>query len=187
MLNGGLSSEWYLYVWSVISNFLVKVLNYGLNKGELSSSQRQAVTTLIEKKGKDRCKLKNWRPISLLPVDYKIVSKVLAMRVEKIIHKLINTDQSGFVKGRFIVESVRTIQDNLDFTKQKNIPGLLLFLDFEKAFDSVQWDYRFDTLKVMNFGPDFINYVKALYKNINSCVLNNGITSKYFSVGRGVR
>ena len=121
----------------------------------MSSSQRQAVITLIEKEGKDRCKLKNWRPISLLNVDYKIVSKVLAMRMEKIIHKLINTDQSGFVKGRFIGESVRNIQDILDFTKQRNIPGLLLFLDFEKAFDSVQWNYFFDTLKTMNFGLDY--------------------------------
>lgn len=185
--NDGLSCEWYLFFWNVIGDFLVNVLNFGLSKGELSLSQKQAVITLIEKEGKDRCKLKNWRPISLLNVDYKIASKALAMRVEKIIHKLINTDQSGFVKGRFIGESVRTIQDIMDFTKQKNIPGLLLFLDFEKAFDSLEWSFLFETLKIMNFGPDFIKYVKSLYTNISSCVLNNGLTSTYFPIGRGVR
>ncbi len=185
--NDGLSCEWYIEFWAIIGNFLVSVLNDGLCKGELSSSQRQAVITLIEKEGKDRCKLKNWRPISLLNVDYKIASKALAMRVEKIIHQLINPDQSGFVKGRLIGESVRTIQDIMDFTKNKNIPGLLLFLDFEKAFDSLEWNFLFSVLERMNFGSDFVNYVKALYKNISSCVLNNGFTSNYFTVERGVR
>lgn len=185
--NDGLSCEWYLTFWNKIGSFLVHILNKGLNKGEMSSSQRQAVITLIEKEGKDRCNLKNWRPISLLNVDYKIASKALALRVEKIIHNLIHSDQSGFVKGRYIGESVRIIQDIMDFTKNKNIPGLLLFLDFEKAFDSLEWDFLFEALKCMNFGLEFISYVKSLYTNISSCILNNGITSQYFNIGRGVR
>ena len=75
--NDGLSCEWYLKFWAKIGSFLVNVLNEGLGKGELSSFQRQTVITLIEKGGKDRCKLNNWRPISLLNVDYKIASKPL--------------------------------------------------------------------------------------------------------------
>ena len=164
------------YNWNILGT----VLNRGLRRGKMSSSQRQAVITLIEKEGKDRCNLNNWRPISLLNVDYKIVSKTLAMRVESVIHKLIHIDQSGFVKGRNIAESVRTIQDIIDYTKYKNIPGLLLFLDFEKAFDSLEWNFLFSALKHFNFGPDYINHVKALYSNISSCILNNGPTSKYF-------
>lgn len=185
--NDGLSSEWYWKFWNVIGNFLVDVLNTGLRKGELSSSQKQAVITLIEKEGKDRCKLKNWRPISLLNVDYKIASKVLASRICKVIPNLINSDQSGFVKGRFIGESIRTIADIINYTKYKDIPGLLLFLDFEKAFDSLEWDFLFKVLERMNFGSDFVSHVKSLYKNISSCVMNNGLASNYFTVGRGVR
>ena len=185
--NDGLSSEWYLLFWPKIGSFLVNVLNEGLDKGELSSSQRQSVITLIEKGGKDRCKLQNWRPISLLNVDYKIASKTLTMRVEKVIHKLINVDQSGFVKGRFIGDSVRTIQDLMDYTRYNNISGILLFLDFEKAFDSLEHDFILMSLKRMNFGSSFIGAVKALYSNVSSCILNSGLTSPYFNVNRGVR
>ena len=185
--NDGLSSEWYLSFWNIIGAFIVKVLNFGLNKGELSSSQKQAVITLLEKEGKDRCSLKNWRPISLLNLDYKIASKALSVRLCKVIPKLIHTDQSGFVKGRFIGESVRTIFDIMDFTKINNMPGIMLFLDFEKAFDSLEWNFLYKTLLRMNFGETFVKYVKSLYANISSCVMNNGISSNYFPVCRGVR
>ena len=87
--NDGLSSEWYLCFWNSIGTFLAMVLNTGLNKGEMSNSQRQAVITLIEKDGKDRCKLTNWRPISLLNVDYKIVSKALTSRLCKVISSIV--------------------------------------------------------------------------------------------------
>ena len=91
------------------------------------------------------------------------------------------------MKGRYIGDSVRTIQDVMDYTKYRNIPGLLLFLDFEKAFDSLEGHFIFAALKRMNFGSNFINAVKALYSNISSCILNNGLTSTYFCVNRGVR
>ncbi len=185
--NDGISCEWYLKFWNIVGTFLVNVLNVGLQKGEMSSSQRQAVITLLEKEGKDRCKLKNWRPISLLNVDYKIASKVLATRLKKVIPTLVHQDQSGFVKGRYIGESVRSISDIMNFTKIYNKPGIMLFLDFEKAFDSLEWDFLFKTLYHMNFGESFVNSVKALYTNISSCVMNNGVSSKYFSVSRGVR
>ena len=131
--------------------------------------------------------LKNWRPISLLNVDYKIASKVLAERLCKVVPKLIHSDQSGFVKGRFIGESVRTIYDIMEYTKYKNIPGIMLCLDLEKAFDTLEWPFLFKTLKRMNFGKTFIKFVKSLYSNISSCIMNNGLSSKYFQVGRGVR
>ena len=180
--NDGLPSEWYFCFWNTIGNFLIKVLNYGLNKGELSFSQKQAVITLIEKEGKDRRFVKNLRLISLLNTDYNIISKVLATRICSVIPSLIHSDQHGFVKGRFIGESVRTISD----IKYNNIPGILLFLDFEKAFDSLEWHYLFCTLLRINFGITFVNFVKTLYRNISSCVMNNGLTSQYFSVQRGV-
>ena len=72
--NDGLSSEWHLTFWNIVGKFVVTVLNMGLRKAEMSSSQRQVVITHLEKEGKDRCKLKNWRPISLLNVDYKVAS-----------------------------------------------------------------------------------------------------------------
>ena len=100
--NDGITSEFYLFFWNIIGFFVLEVLNTGLKTGQMSSSQRQAVITLIEKEGKDRRKLINWRPISLLNVDYKIASKVLAQRICSVLPTLIHADQNGFVKGRYI-------------------------------------------------------------------------------------
>ena len=75
----------------------------------------------------------------------------------------------------------------MEFTDIENIPGLLIFIDFKKAFDSLEWDFLVKCLKAFNFGQDFIHWVKLFYKNIQSCVVNNGVATDYFSLKRGVR
>ena len=75
----------------------------------------------------------------------------------------------------------------MEFTDSKNIPGILIFIDFKKAFDSLEWHYLFSCLEAFNFGPNFINWVKMFYTNIQSCVINNGMASDYFTLERGVR
>ena len=155
--------------------------------GEMSSSQRKAVLTLIEKQGKDRTLIENWRPISLINVDAKIISKVIAVRVKNVLPDSIHHNQTGYVKDRYIGETVRSIFDIMEFTDTENIPGILIFIDFKKAFDTVEWHYLFDCLKAFNFGPDLINWVKTFYGNIESCVINNGLISDYFTLARGVR
>ena len=75
----------------------------------------------------------------------------------------------------------------MDFTAKENIPGLLLFIDFQKAFDSVEWEFLIESLKKFNFGRDFLQWVKTFYSNIQSCVINNGVSSNFFTLERGVR
>ena len=82
--------------------------------------------------------LTNWRSVSLLNVDHKIATKTIALRLEKVLPSVIHPCQSGYVKGRFIGENIRLIADTMNFTKTKNIPGIAVFLDFEKAFDSIE-------------------------------------------------
>ena len=81
--NDGIPVEFYKTFWSLISDPFIRCANECFEKGEMSSSQKQAVISLIEKKGKDRSFLENWRPISLVNVDAKIMSKVLATRIKK--------------------------------------------------------------------------------------------------------
>ena len=104
--NDGLTKEFYMVFFGKIATHLVDSLNHSFSVGELSTSQRQAVITLIEKKGRDKRLVKNWRPISLMNVDTKIASKVLALRMKKVIPNLINYDKTAYVKGRFIGESI---------------------------------------------------------------------------------
>ena len=132
----GLTSEFYQTFWNEIGPKLVATLNTCRQTGHLSQSQRRGVITLLEKRGKDPSKIKNWRPVSLLNVDYKILTKTLARRMANVLPQIIHNDQSGFLKGRYIGEGVRFIEDLIESYYTDNKPGIILQLDFEKAFDS---------------------------------------------------
>ena len=153
----------------------------------MSRSQKQAVITLIEKKGKDRSFLDDWRPISLVNVDAKIMSKAIATRIKNALPNIIHHNQTGFIEDRYIGETVRSIFDIMDFTAKQDIPGLLIFIDFRKAFDSLERNFLQRCLESFNFGPNFIRWVMTFYKNIQGCIINSGITSNYFTIERGVR
>ena len=113
--------------------------------------------------------------------------KAIAKRLEAVLPLVINADQTGYIKGQYIGENVRLISDIISYTAAKNLPGLAIFLDFEKAFDSIEWNFLFKALDKLNFGPDFKNWVQTFYCNITSCVTNNGFASDFFNLERGVR
>jgi len=75
----------------------------------------------------------------------------------------------------------------MDFTLSKNIPGLLIVIDFYKAFDGLEWNSLLSCLRVFNFGPDFLRWVNIFYKNFQSCVINSGFAWDVFALERGVR
>jgi len=154
--------------------------NYSFAHGELSNSQKQAAIRLVEKKNRDRRLIKNWRPISLLNVDAKIASEALASRLVNVLPHIINEDQYAYVKGRTIFDAVRTIDDIIEFTRFKQLSGLLVAFDFEKAFDSLSWDFLLRALKSFNFGQSFVNWVSVFYTN-------NGFSIPLFQIQRGVR
>ena len=182
----GFTTEFYQYFWNLLGNYMIESFNYAFQNGIISISQRQGVISLIPKKKNNLEFLKNWRPVSVLNVDYKILTKVIALRLEKVLAKIISSSQSGYVKGRYIGESIRLIKDVMDFTKVKNLPGIAVFLDYEKAFDSVEWDFLQKCLQSFNFGPQLRRWVSIFYNNITSCVLNNGCASNHLFLERGV-
>ena len=185
--NDGLPIEFYNVFWPSIGELLVKCFNEAYERKEMSNSQRQGVITLIEKTGRDRTYLENWRPISLTNVDAKIASKVTATRIVKILPEIIHSNQTGYVSGRYIGEAARSILDVMEYTKTVNIPGILLFIDFEKAFDSLEWNFMLKCLETFGFGHSLIRWVETFYSNISSCIINNGTFSANFELGRGVR
>ena len=81
------------------------------------------------------------------------------------------------VKDRFIGETVRSIFDLMAFSLKENIPGLMTFIDFQKAFDTLEWNFVFSCLEAFGFGPEFIWWVRTLYDTIESCVINNGLAT----------
>jgi len=185
--NDGIPVEFYKKCWNLICNPFFDCVNASFEKEELSNSQEQAVISLIEKKGKDRTLLENWRPISLVNVDAKIISKAIANRIKKVLPNIVHHNQTGYIKDRFIGETVRSILDVTDFTKKENSPALLIFIDFQKAFDTLEWNFLSQCLSAFNFGPDFMRWIRTFYKHIQSCVISNGLSSDYFYLTRGVR
>ena len=107
--------------------------------------------------------------MTLFNCDYKIAAKAIANRLENVIPKIINNNETGFLKGRFIGENIRLIDGIINHTESNNIPGLLLLLDFEKAFDTVEWPFIWKTLDSFNFGPSITNWIMLCYQNIESC------------------
>ena len=100
---------------------------------------------------------------------------------------MIHSDQTAYVKGRYIRESVCLISDILEYTENKGIEAILFSADFEKAFDSIDHTFLFSVLRSYGFGPDFIQWVKTFFNNAESCVMNNGHSTGYFSLKRGTR
>ena len=182
----GLPMEFYLAVWHILGSDLVEVLNASFDSGSLPFSQRGALITLIHKKG-ERMDHKNWRPISLLNVDYKICARALAGRLLGVLHHVVASDQTCGVPGRFIGDNVAFLRDLVDFTTETGIPAAILSLDQEKAFDRVDWPLLFRTLSLLGFGSSFVSWVRLLYSNVRSAVLVNGYTSDFFWPSRGVR
>ena len=137
----GFTAEFFKFFWKDLGHFVVKSLNYGFERGELSTTQKEGIIICIPKGQKSKKFIKNWRPISLLNISYKIGSGCIANRVKKVLPSVIDLDQTGFMSDRFTGDNIRLIYDTLNFSKVQNQRGLLLLVDFEKAFDSVAWSF----------------------------------------------
>ena len=183
----GFTAEFYLYFWEDLKYIMLNSFRESLRTGKLSDSQRLGVITCLPKPGKDRLYMKNWRPISLLNIDYKILTGALANRIKTFLDPLISKCQKGFVSGRYIGECTRLVSDLIYYLNKTKKAGILLMIDFEKAFDSLEWEFLEKTLQHFNFGNNIRNWIKCCYNNIDSMVINNGHSSERFPIGRGVR
>ena len=114
----GLSSEFFKIFWGKLKYLVVNAINSCFVKGCLSISMRQSLITCLPKGQKDRKLLKNWRPISLLSVVYKLASAVIAGRLKPILPHIISSHQSGFLSGRSIADSTRLVYDLMSYTEK---------------------------------------------------------------------
>ena len=183
----GFTAEFFKFFWIDISVFVLRSLNMGYRTGNLSVTQKQGIITCLPKPNKNRHFLKNWRPISLLNVVYKLASAVIANRIKVVLNSLIHEDQKGFISGRFIGENVKLIYDILFETKSQNLPGLILSVDFEKAFDTVSWKFIEKVLDYFNFGPSVKSWIKLFQNGSESCIIQNGHMSDFLQLKRGCR
>lgn len=181
----GYPAEWYKYFRHLIIPQLKKCFNHVLTGGEIPPSWKRAVVSVIHKPGKDKTLCGSYRPISVLNIDYRIFTTILAKRLESIIPELMDTDQSGFVRNRQTHDNIRRALHL--FNKMKSKESIAVSLDAEKAFDSVGWDYLYLVLNRFGFNSNIIRCIRSLYDLPSARIKINGDLSDIIHLERGCR
>ena len=184
----GFSLDFYKIFFDDIKDLLFEFYIECFKQKKLSENCQLGIISLIHKgKGLSRDELSNWRPITLSIVDYKIIAKLLANRLKKVISNLVGKQQQGFVKGRNICNIIRGIDDAIEFQRNNNLNNLLFIIDFKQAFDRINTEYICQVFKKFGFGEYYITWLKTLFSNRKSCVKNGGHISELFEVQTGVK
>lgn len=160
--------------------------------GQVPLDENRAYISVIPKPNKDSTDIPNYRPISLINCDLKILTKLLALRLSAFLPQYTHKDQSGFINQRQTLDQIRrsitlisAVHSKWDAPCSREL--LLLSLDLHKAFDSLNWDYLFTTLEAFGFGSTFISLLKTLYSNPSAQVSIRGYRSLSFPIRRGTR
>jgi hypothetical protein len=184
----GLTYEFYLTFFGIIKEHLIILYNNYLLGNSLPPKEfTDGIITLIKKKGDDQM-LSSFRPISMLNTDYKLFTKIVANRIQEHLMSLIGPGQSACIPGR---SCTRNLEDTRRLmtksVENKQCKGLLMSLDLEKAFDSVDHNFLWKVLRKFNFPEQIISCIQRLYAKASSRVLYNGFLTPEIKIGRSVR
>lgn len=183
----GIASEFYKQFSDILAPFLLNVFTESIKNHELPPSLSQGIINLIPKPKKDLLLIENWRPISLLNNDYKILAIILSKRIKNVLNSIIDETQSGFLNNRHISNNIRLVLDIIDYSNMISDDSFLLFLDFYKAFDTLEHHFIFQCLEKFGFGTFFCSAIKTLYMNGSSSVILKNGTTRRFELLRGIR
>ena len=181
----GIPIEFYQQFWEYIKHLYFRFINK-IRTQAFPSGKNTSVIKLIYKKKGEIFLLTNYRPISLINVDVKILCKALANRLKPILPSIIHSSQTA-VFGRRIDHTIHTIRDLIDLANKEDDTAAFIFLDQEKAFDRVNHDFLFKTMHSFGFGKNFIEWIKMIYSNASSVLNINGFFSGKILLKRGVR
>ena len=163
------------------------IANQCFSDRELCESMKGSVTRLIYKKRGDIKHLKNWRPISLLNVDYKIISKVITSRLSRVVEFIVHPDQTCCVPGHNIFSNVTLLRNVFHYIQRTDEPAILVSLDQEKAFDRVNRPFLLQLLRAYGFGLDFCRWISTFYNGAYMQIILNDWLTDTISLERGVR
>ncbi|XP_071713183.1 uncharacterized protein [Rutidosis leptorrhynchoides] len=170
----------------LIKDDLRKAIEWSWSKGEISKGCNASFFSLILKR-KDPVNLGDYRPISLIGSYYKIFSKILATRLQKVIHKVIGPEQCAFIKERYILDGIIIVNESYQELRRQKRKGFLFKADFEKAFDTINWEYLLTIIRKMGFGVKWLSLIRACLNSTSISILVNGSPTHEFTPQRGVR
>ena len=183
----GLSAEFYKTFKFELYDYLNELYNNILLMKTVPESMSLVVITLIYKNKGNLDNLKIWRPITLLNLDYKILTTILTNRLKLLNTNIINNLQTSGLLSKSIINDALNIENLINFIEENDEEAIIISLDQEKAFNRVEHNYLFKILEKFNFPDNFINFIKIIYKNIKSKIQINGTFTETFDIERSVR
>ena len=172
--------------WGTVKGDVLKLFKDFFKTGKFVRSLNTTFIVLVPKKFEAE-DLKDFRPISLVNSLYKLISKVLANRLKKVISCLVNKAQIAFVEGRQILDASLIANEIIDSMVKEKETGILCKLDIEKVYDQISWNFLFTVLQQMGFGIKWISWIKWCITTASFSVLVNGSPVGFFRSSRGLR
>ena len=172
--------------WEVIGKDVVRAILFFHSNGYIPRGCNASFITLVPKKD-NRYELYDFRPISLVSCVFKIFSKVLANRLKKVLPSVIDVNQFAFLVGRGLLDRVLVANETVDYLKKEKKSGVLVKVDFEKAYDSVNWKFLYYMLGRLGFSYVWVNWIKACLESASVFILVNGSPTEEFKPKRGLR
>jgi exonuclease III len=179
-------AEFYHVMWDDIGTDIFNFVHESITQCFLSEELNISKIALLPK-SEDRLRIQNYRPISLLNTLYKVVAKVYANRMKPLLHHWILPSQTGFVPNRCILDNIFLAFEAIAWTRENQQDLSMILLDFEKAYDRVNWTFLREVMMKMGFHSQWINQVMSLNVNASASIIVNGEISKTFRLQRSVR
>ncbi|KAJ9686325.1 hypothetical protein PVL29_015292 [Vitis rotundifolia] len=182
----GFTMAFWQYCWDFVKEEILEMFMEFHEQNSFLRSLNNTFLVLLPKKGGAE-DLGDFRPISLLGGLYKLLAKVLANRIKKVVGKVISSDQNAFVQERQILDASLIANEVIDYWKKKGVKGLICKLDIEKAYDSINWQFLMRVLQKMGFGPKWMSWMWSCISTAKFSILVNGVPVGFFSSSKGLR
>ena len=183
----GIPIDFYKMFWPKLKKFIHNLILEIIEVKKMHLSARRGIISLLEKIEKNPLFLKNWRPLSLLNSDYKIFAKILATRLQIVLPKCIDKSQTGLIKSRYIGENIMKLLSLMEYCERNQKSSIVLSIDFEKAFNKLEWAATTAVFKKLGFPQEFCDMADILHTETYSCTMNNGYWSDWIPLSRGSR
>lgn len=182
----GLNVRSLKFLWPFISSKMENFISTFHDTAAIPAGLNSSFVTLIPK-NVDPSTVRDYRPISLINTSIKVLTKVLASRLAAHMGYLTSDTQSGFTKGRQASKGILVVKEIVHSLQKNKCKGMVIKLDFEKAFDTIKWEFLFSVLEKMNFDAKWLDWIKSLLSTSRISILVNGSPTKEFSPRRGLR